>query len=36
MQSAFVAGDLAGGLRAGIVQLGSLAVPDTSLHTDTP
>jgi uncharacterized membrane protein YgcG len=36
MQSAFVAGDLAGGLRAGVLQLGSLAVPDTSLHTDTP
>jgi uncharacterized membrane protein YgcG len=36
MQSAFVAGDLAGGLRAGVVQLGSLAVPDTNLHTDTP
>lgn len=36
MQSAFGAGDLAGGLRAGIVQLASLAVPVTSLHTDTP
>jgi uncharacterized membrane protein YgcG len=36
MQSAFVAGDLARGLRAGIVQLAQLAVPVTSLHTDTP
>jgi uncharacterized membrane protein YgcG len=36
MQSAFAAGDLAGGLRSGITQLASLAVPVTSLHTDTP
>lgn len=36
MQSAFVTGDLARGLRAGIIQLASLAVPVTSLHTDTP
>jgi hypothetical protein len=36
MQSAFVTGDLTRGLRAGIIQLASLAVPVTSLHTDTP
>ncbi len=36
MQSAFAAGDLARGLRAGIMQLAQLAVPVTSLHTDTP
>ena len=36
MQSAFAAGDLARGLRAGIVQLAQLAVPVASLHTDTP
>lgn len=36
MQSAFAAGDLARGLRAGIAQLAQLAVPVTSLHTDTP
>jgi uncharacterized membrane protein YgcG len=36
MQSAFAAGDLARGLRAGIVQLGRLAVPVIALHTDTP
>ncbi len=36
MQSCFAAGDLTGGLRAGIVQLAQLAVPVTSLHTDTP
>ncbi len=36
MQSAFSTGDLARGLRAGIVQLAQLAVPVTSLHTDTP
>jgi uncharacterized membrane protein YgcG len=36
MQSAFAAGDLVRGLRAGIVQLAELATPVTSLHTDTP
>jgi Domain of unknown function (DUF5130) len=36
MQSAFAAGDLARGLRSGIVQLAQLATPVTSLHTDTP
>jgi uncharacterized membrane protein YgcG len=36
MQSAFAAGDLAGGLRAGVNQLASLAIPDATLHTDTP
>lgn len=36
MQSAFAAGDLAGGLRAGLQQLARLATPVTSLHTDTP
>ncbi len=36
MQSAFMAGDLARGLRAGIAQLAQLAIPVTSLHTDTP
>jgi uncharacterized membrane protein YgcG len=36
MQSAFAAGDLVRGLRAGIAQIAELAVPVTSLHTDTP
>ena len=36
MQTLFAAGDFARGLRTGIVQLAQLAVPVTSLHTDTP
>ncbi len=36
MQSAFATGDLTRGLMAGLQQLGGLATPVRSLHTDTP
>lgn len=36
MQTAFATGDLTRGLLAGLQQLGGLAKPVESLHTDTP
>lgn len=36
MQTAFATGDLTRGLMAGLQQLGALATPVKSLHTDTP